>query len=185
MSHESYSKNELMLPPEYFYSPRGYLWFKLPVAQFESLPDEVVIDGKKFHKKNEFHVTVINGRRFAEEIAKLGNSSVEEVEKEIQSHLARYIREKPLRFGSFHDDYRLAQLDDKESIAARCTLENLDGFFEELRRIYDYPLPSQPAHVSIYTHTPIAVGIDSFEEMESYPKIVLPEVHNILSKIEG
>mgnify|MGYP001566202566 FL=1 len=68
-SVEGHKEAGELLPEGYYYSPRGYLWFVLPVEKFAGLPEEVIIESNHLFKKIEFHATVINGRGVAHDIA--------------------------------------------------------------------------------------------------------------------
>lgn len=181
---ESLEKEQsLILPEGYSYHPEGYLWHILPVEKFDGLPESVDVGGQPFDKKSEFHVTVVNARRLAREIADGDPQRVAELETELQQILGEYVDQTPILLDRFVDDLRLATSVDRVSIAARCTMNNIEGYFDLIRAKYGQAFPLQPTHVSIYTKTGAAVGIDSVEQMESYEKIELPEVQNVLNAI--
>lgn len=182
--NESLNVESELLPEGYYYSPRGYLWFVLPIEKFSGLPEEVFVEGNRFVKKKEFHATVINGRGVATDLTGGSESRVVEIEKELQKILTDYIKTFPIKFDGFEDDLRLAKQNNRISIAARCKLINLEGYFEEINRKYGKRYAIQPPHVSIYTLPDgLAVGIDSVEQMESYKKVSVPEVQNFLDSI--
>ncbi|MDO8483285.1 MAG: hypothetical protein Q7S86_05735 [bacterium] len=172
-----------ILPEGYSYHPEGYLWHILPVEKFDALPDAVNVEGQSFGKKSEFHVTVANVRGIAREIAGADLQTVSEIENTLQEILSQYVGETPISFDRFEDDLRLAVSSGRESVAARCVMKNLKGYFERIKERYGREFPLQPTHVSIYTKTGAAVGIDSVEEMESFKKVELPVVRNVLNTI--
>lgn len=182
MPHESAPRKE-ELPEGYSYHPEGYLWHVLPVEKFATLPETVNIDGKDFIKKSEFHVTVLNAREVAKKIAEINTKAVEDIEEHLQVLLSEYLRNNQIKFIRFDDDLRLAVSSERESIAARCTMAGLEKYFEQIQSMYGFMPEAQPTHVSIYTLTGAAVGIDSTEQMESYQKVELPEVQNILNEV--
>lgn len=173
-----------MLSEGYSYHPEGYLWRVLPVEKFTALPETVEVENHQFTKKNEFHVTVINARGFARQIGGEDSKKIEEIELNIQRLLKEYVSNNPIEFVHFNDDIRLATYLDRQSLAARCTVTNLEGFFEIMRSVYGKDIPTQATHVSIYTATGAAVGIDSVEQMESFKKVEIPEVQEVLNSIE-
>jgi|GEM_PF-742029 len=180
MSFESTSQQPL-LPEGYWYHPEGYLWFVLPVEKFARLPEQIEVEGHLLARKSEFHVTVINARKVAREIAHDDPQKTAEAERELQQMLTEYVRSNPVEFVRFDDDLRLATSSERISIAARCMMRGFEGYFEKIRERYDVLPPPQPTHVSLYTLPGIgAVGIDTNEEMESFKKVELPEVQKVL-----
>lgn len=180
MSQES-APRESLLPEGYFYHPLGYLWFVLPTAGFTNLPETVDVGGYSLAKKSEFHVTVINARKIAREIAKGDPVETERMERELQTLLSEYLRDHRIEFVRFEEDLRLATAGGLVSIAARCVMNGVEGYFDMIRQRYGIVVPSQPTHVSIYTLPGTgAVGIDSKEEMEHFTKVALPEVQKVV-----
>lgn len=171
-----------ILPEGYFYHHEGYLWHVLPVEEFTDLPETIELEGEELNKKQEFHVTVANVRAMAQEIAE-HDTDVESVEIAIQKLLTEYIQGNPISFEGFEEDLRLAITGDRKSIAARCRMSGVEGYFNLIEREYEKKFPLQPAHVSIYTVNGMAVGINSNEQMESYTKVTLPEVQKVLNAI--
>jgi len=172
-----------ILPEGYSYHPEGYLWYILPVEKFDTLPETVEVDGRAFIKKAEFHVTVVNARGIASEIAGPDLRTMADIETNLQKMLAEYVSKTPIEFAHFENDLRLAVSPERMSIAARCAMLNLEGYFAHIKTVYDREFPIQPPHVSIYTSTGAAVGIDSVDQMESFKKIELPAVQEVLSSI--
>ncbi len=179
MNFES-KKREPSLPESFWYSPNGNLWFVLSPEKFSKLPQKVDVHEKAFHKKNEFHITMINGRDSARQISERTGKTVLEVEKELLSLFSEYLEHNQIILHGYEDDLRLATSDTAESIAVRCKVEGLEGYFQILKDTYGIDFPIQPAHVSLYTHTQGAVGINSNEQMETFEKVVLPEIQNNL-----
>lgn len=172
-----------ILPEGYSYHPEGYLWHILPLEKFDDLPEIVEVDGQSFSRKSEFHVTVVNARGIAREIGGGDSQLVSEVEHTLQEILSQYVGETPILFDHFEDDLRLAVSAERESIAARCAMKNLDGYFKRIKEKYGREFLLQPTHVSIYTKTGAAVGIDTTDQMESFKKLDLPIVQKVLDSI--
>jgi hypothetical protein len=169
------------LPEGYWYHPAGYLWHVLPVEKFRALPDTVEVQGDKLFKKSEFHVTVVNVPFIAQTIQKDEMLLPDAIAK-VLDIFQTYLKEHPISFKEFTGDLRLAKSEERESIAARCILDNLEGYFEQIRAETGVDVPVQPAHVSIYSREKdAAVGIDTAVEMESFAQIDLPEISAILA----
>ncbi|MEK7538978.1 MAG: hypothetical protein AAB552_04010 [Patescibacteria group bacterium] len=165
---------------EAYHSPQGYLWRVLPVEKFVALPATVEVDNIVFAKKSEFHVTVANARGIARAIGGQDIKMVAEVETNLQKMLMEYVHDAPIEMIHFENDFRLAVSPGRMSIAARCVVTNLEGFFHRIKSEYGKDFPVQPPHVSLYTQNGAAVGIDSTEQMESFKKVELPVVQRVL-----
>jgi hypothetical protein len=108
---------------------------------------------------------------------------IDRLEEQIQGLLTEYLQQHPIAFVSFQDDLRIATSLDRKSIAARCTMSGIEEYFEYLQSRFGVTIQNQPTHVSIYTVTGAAVGIDTNEQMESFTKVDLPEVQKALDGI--
>ncbi len=175
---------QIKLPEGFLYRPSGYLWRVLPLERFANLPTTIQVDGHTLAKKSEFHATVIHTRKVAEDIAAANAESIPKIEQELQKLLTEYLLTHPIELVHFENDLRLAKKSGDISIAARCTMRGLEGYFEKIREHYNLKLATQPAHVSLYTLSGgLAVGIDTPEEMESFKKVELPSVQTTLNSI--
>lgn len=170
---------DFVLPKGYSYSPDGYLWFVLPLEKFKALPETLEVKGKKFLKKKEFHVTVINVPGTAKRLSL--KHPGKDLELELQKLLKEYVEEHSIRFLKFTGDLRLAISPEFRSIAALSEMEGVEGYFDLIRAKYGLDIPTQPTHVSIYTlEGGPAVGIDTKEEMESFEKLDLASIQLLL-----
>lgn len=179
------SPQKHQLPEGYSYHSEGYLWHVLPVEVFSELPETVTVENETLIKKSEFHVTVVNSRAIARDLAGDDLDEIAKIEEHLQVMLSKYVRDTPIEFVSFEDDLRLAVTEERTSIAARCQMKNVEGYFERITSEYGKEYPIQPPHVSLYTRNGAAVGIDSIEQIESYKKVQLPEVQNVLSRVSA
>jgi hypothetical protein len=180
---QSTELEKIELPAWYYAHPEGYLWFVLESAKFQDLPESLEVEGQFFQRKDEFHVTIINSRSIARALAE-GNSEKEDLIKErLKQLLVEYAVAHPISFSGFTGDLRLAKTGERTSIAARCNMQGLEGYFETVRRVLGINVPTQPAHASLYTVTGRAVGIDSTDEMEAFKKVDVPSVQAILAKL--
>ncbi|MFZ2555380.1 MAG: hypothetical protein WAZ27_02745 [Minisyncoccia bacterium] len=172
------------LPEGYWYHPEGYAWFVLPTAPFVDLPEDVEVQGTMLRKKTEFHVTIMNVREVAQAITEQKGGKKDEVERDILSMLATYLHNHRVHLVSFRDDLRFAKKQERISIAGRCDMEGIEGFFADVESKYDVSIARQPAHVSLYTLLDTgAVGIDTDAEMENYTRVNMPVVQRLLGTI--
>lgn len=161
----------------FFYHPEGYCWYILPDTAFKDLPDTVTIYGDSFRLKDEFHVTIINSRKIAREL------DDERAKERMQPLLREYISSGRIKFIHFGEELRLAVTNERKSIAAPCVMEGVEDYFREVSRMLNAQIPIQPTHVSLYTYTGKAVGIDTVQEMEGFEKIEIPEVQKAVKDI--
>jgi hypothetical protein len=171
------------LPERYLLHSEGYLWYVLPTSAFDALPESIAIEGDALGRKDEFHVTIANVRRLADELAGGDAAKAEGFKSQLHELFAEYAQNAPISFVRFENDLRLASKAGRTSMAARCRMRNIEGYFERIKAVYGREFPLQPAHVSLYTLTGRAVGIDSVEEMETYPRIELPAVQAVLDSV--
>ncbi len=179
---ESVELKKAQFPAEYYAHPEGYLWLVLDPGKFLDLPESLEVGGQVFQKKDEFHVTIINARGIARTLAEGDVKKEDFLKEELKRLLAEYVRTHTLSFSGFVGDLRLAKTAERTSIAARCRIQGLGGYFETVRRVLNVDVPVQPAHVSLYTVTGKAVGIDSTQEMELFEQIEIPAVSAALAK---
>lgn len=170
------------LPEGFSYYPEGYLWYVLPVEKFHALPETVDVEGMEFAKKSEFHVTIANIRGIARELSET-DEEAEQRKEDLQKLFIDYAHTASIGLVGFEDDLRLAVSSERKSIAVRCKMRGIEGYFDRIKEKYGKVFPVQPAHVSLYTLTGKAVGIDSDEQMESFTKLDLPEVQEVLDSI--
>ena len=150
-------------------SQDGYVFLSLPVEAFSALPETITVHEHDLTKKKEFHVTLVHATSIPE--------------TELTALITDYIKEHPISFVSFTDDLRLAQEPGRTSVAARCTVTNLEGLFDRIEAVHGIRLPLQPAHVSLYVNADRGVGIDSEEQWQSHEKLELPELARLLRGI--
>ena len=161
----------------------GYLWFVLPVENFKKLPGTVEVNGEELHKKNEFHITIINRKKVSKDIASISGRDPSEVQLGLGKLLDNYIKNHEIKFLGFTGELKLAEKDGRLSLVALCNVKGVEDYFKLIEREYGYLPPLQPFHVSLYTKTGLAVGIDSDEEMDDYPTVVHDEIQAILKLI--
>ncbi|MBU1293111.1 alginate lyase family protein [Patescibacteria group bacterium] len=155
----------------------GYMWLPTPVEWFADIPEHVFVDGIELERKTSFHVSLFELPHLVAFIAERTGVSPDEVEKKVLAHFLSYVAEKPITFKAFLDDFRCVEKEERKSVVVRCEIHNLNGFFEVLENEFGISVYRQPAHVTIYTlGLNKGIGLHTLEEMESLPKVDLPEV---------
>lgn len=169
---------KVCVPYEPHYKADGLVSIVLPLDHtiFSSLPAEMLWKGIRLGKKAEFHITLLHVQKAAE----LAHRSREE----IVSLFNAFVEGHPIRLVSFTNDLRYTEEDEKKTILVRCTVANLDGLFASLNSAFRISMPTQPAHVTIYSLDPfVGIHVNSDEKMESLERVHLPELEAALKKI--
>ena len=87
------------IPAGYQLRDTGFLWLKLHIPELYILPKELAVEGFHLFLKSEFHVTVINTRKVAGEIAKNQND-INEIQKNLPTLLSESIAINPIAFAA-------------------------------------------------------------------------------------
>jgi hypothetical protein len=144
----------------------GYI--SLPVEVGE-LPDTVSVGGERLQKRSSFHVSLVYVKNIIAQHPHL--------EREVLACFNDFVKENDISFVEYTGEFRLAQKDDKKTLAALCQVSSLEKFPEFLEQRLGIKVSPQPTHVTLYTLQPDA-GIDlySMEEMEaSSAPVATPE----------
>ncbi len=172
----------LVLPSDYHLSPNGYLWYVLDPQLFKNLPRHIQVEGMLLELKNEFHVTILNITGTALEISIRRGGDIRRIQLQLIELFIQYIKENDINFICFLDDIRLAKSGNAKSLAASCLMTGCKGYYKMIHHIFGVML-DQPHHVSLYTKSGKAVGIDTHKKMHSFPKVGAPDVQMILDII--
>lgn len=151
---------------------------RLPVdsSLFTAFPTEIVREGTRLMKKDEFHVTLL----YVRNASVLANVSAEE----LKSFFNSFADMHSIQLRSFVDDFRYVEKGDKRTIVVRCVVSNLENLFAALNNTYRINMPTQPAHVTLYTlQKNVGIHIPSIEAMEQLPKISLPVLDEALMRV--
>lgn len=145
------------------------------------LPGMLEWGGMRFFKKDEFHVTLcaIFDPKEPESFASLTHLSKDEAEERVLGFFSSFITEKPIRFRFYHNDFRFVNRMGRKTFVVRCDMEHFGEFFAELNKKFECGMPTQPAHVTLYTTNEERLGIHipSTSVMEGLEKVELPELH--------
>ncbi len=144
---------------EKYISSKGYI--HLPVQINGSLPKTVFIDGNNLSLKSSFHVSLICTKEL---VAKYGDESLEQ---KIVKRFCDFVSKEDINFIKFTGEFRLAILEERKTVIARCEVSNLENFTKELSKDLGVDIPTQPTHVTLYTLQPdMGIGLNSFEVLE-------------------
>ena len=144
---------------------------------FAPFPSLVTWNGLQLVKKEEFHVTLLHAK-YSTELAGVAND-------ELAVFFDSFVIKNPIELISFIDDLRYVEEDDKKTILVRCAASNLEELFVAFNAPFGVQLPTQPAHVTLYSlDKAVGIHINSDEKMESLERVRLPELEASLSKIQ-
>ena len=143
---------------------------------FAPFPSEITWNGLQLVKKEEFHVTLLHAR----ETPRLTHVSNEE----LASFFDSFVERNPIGLLSFLDDCRYVEEYGKKTILVRCTASNLEELFAACNDAFRVQLPTQPAHVTLYSlERSVGIHINSGEKMEGLEHVHLPELEAALREV--
>ena len=147
----------------------GSILLTLDPRRFGSFPAGVIWRGARLAKKGEFHVTLLHARS----ISKLRELANQDIARFFDSFVEKF----SLGLISFIDDFRYAEEAEKRTILVRCVVSELDALFREFGKKFGIALPTQPAHVTLYTLQKNAgIHINSDTTMQGLERVDLPEL---------
>lgn len=129
-----------------------------------NLPKTIDINDYILTRKNEFHISLV----CLKQLDNMFESGVLVAKKQV-------IKQAFLNFEKSHNltefdltgEYRLAKLGDKVTVAAMVDMPNLNELFDSLMNATGIQLPTQPAHITIYTLQPeVGIGLTSSEQVK-------------------
>ena len=160
------------------YNDYGYIG--LIGLKLANVPEAITVEGIKLTKKAEFHVTLICVRKIAELI---DHERAAAIEQELVADFAVYQAEHPMVEFMPKHEYYLMRKDDRITLVGLMNMPSLEPYFEHLRQKYDRQLPTQPAHITMYTIDPAGhrgIGILSEAELTQYGEpVIIPELTDV------
>jgi hypothetical protein len=151
-------KNYICNTNKYAYD-KGYIY--LPI-EINELPKKINIDGDSLSLKSSFHVSLLCTKDI------LSKHQKENLEQVILDNFCKFVLENDISFVKFNGEFRLAKFEGRKTIIARCEVSNLEKFSQQLSNQLRIDIPTQPAHVTLYTLQPnIGIGMNSFTELET------------------
>lgn len=140
------------------YADRGYI--VLSDIELPGLPETVNVDGYDLKRKNEFHITLV-GAKALTYLPQDGDA-------------AQLMRDAVKEFAETHDittyevldEYRLVRREDRVTIVALAKVAGMSALYDFLNEKFGTDLPTQPAHVTIYSLDPdVGISINSDEQL--------------------
>lgn len=144
------------------------------------LPEELNIEGDKYVRKSEFHITLLA----VEEVAKIINESIaEDLKVQIVKDFYDFVEGFDLDKWELTGELRLVNVEGNKTLIAMTKLEGIEKLFKILSKKYDKILPVQPIHITLYTlpSDTFGIPINSYEELENISKpISIPQIQGKL-----
>ncbi len=162
--------------PEAYEYGRGYII--LADLQLDNMPETVRVDDLELVKKSEFHITLAGTER----LAKLINpEDSERVEAEITDKFKAFTNENPIKNFELTHEFRFVQRGERKTVVAMVGIENLASFYDLLRQDYGMDIPTQPAHITIYSLEPeVGISLSSQADLDNDTKITdMPELRDV------
>lgn len=156
---------------------RGYII--LSDLKIDNIPEDIQVEGVDLVKKSEFHITLAGTER----LAKLINpEDGEKIEEEIVDKFKAFTNENPIKNFELKHEYRFVQRGERKTVVAMVDIENLASFYDVLRQDYGADIPTQPAHITIYSLEPeVGISLSSQADLDNDTKIVdIPELKDIV-----
>lgn len=117
------------------------------VVDLLEIPETLEFEGQEMIRKPSFHVTLLPAGNLAERYGINMPNLFQTWLKEFQD----YIRQRPLRFLRWKNEFRSAEQNDLKTIVAMCEVENLHELFIVLNQKYGVNMETPPTHVTLYT----------------------------------
>lgn len=155
---------------------RGYII--LSDLKIDNMPEDIQVEGVNLVKKSEFHITLAGTER----LAKLINpEDSDRIEGEIVDKFKAFTNENPIKDFELRPEFRFVQRNEKKTVVVMVSIENLASFYDLLRQDYGADIPTQPAHVTLYSLSPEeGISLSSQADIDSDTKTVnIPELVNI------
>lgn len=150
---------------EIHYDDNGYIM--LGGIELPKLPGSINVAGHELVKKNEFHITLVGAKALAQlpqdvDASQLMKDAV--LEFASQNDLADY---------EILDEYRLVERGERVTVAAMAQVACMDALYIFLNDKFGLTLPTQPAHVTIYSLDPsVGISINSAEQLANETRII-------------
>jgi len=149
-----------------FIYAKGYI--HLPVIiDLGKLPVTIIVKGNELQVKSSFHVSLICVKNFEN-----SKNRILELFNEFKEH-------NPISFAGFSGEFRFAQrnADNRKSLVAMCTVNNLNLFYQLLRDELLLDIDNQATHVSLYTvNLDEAIGINNKNDLDQMTELIASEI---------
>lgn len=148
----------------------GSLWTNVPV-QIDGLPESFELFGTEWHRKKEFHVTLINGEYVAEVVG--GDLDTEKLRKIFEESC----QDVNFKVTSVGPKLSLAEIEGRRSLVIFCTLQGLEKVYTNLEQQFGIVgIERPPTHITLYTlDNALGIALSTQKHLEERTKPLLGE----------
>lgn len=119
-----------------------------------NLPEQIEANGYTLVSKDSFHVSLVCIGKIIEEY----KLEIPEFMEKVTSDFCMYVKDNPIEFLNYRDEFRFVKKDEKKSVIVMCDIKNIEGFFDLINSKYNLNLEHPPMHVTLFT-MPTNTGI--------------------------
>ncbi len=158
----------------------GYITLRL--LDQPTLPESILVEQQTFWRKSGLHISLL---ALVDLVPLIRQAGQDVTEQDLVDDFLAYQTTHRLVDFTPTGQLRLVKKGARQSVVLMVDLPEIEGLFSILRQKYGAQLPTQPAHITLYTLQPEAgIGLLSPAELEQYSQPVrLPELENQLAEI--
>ncbi len=162
---------------EYKFSDK-YIGLNTPLT-FE-LPKQLVVERETLVLKDEFHMSIHC-------IIKTKEAHPEISHEEIINHFNNFVKTNQIEYTGFKPELRFCEQENKRTVVVMVETKNLEEYFNDFNNMFNVNIPTQPAHITLYTkQSNIGIDLTSQEELTNLSKTINnKELENILFNHEA
>lgn len=141
------------------------------------LPESIDIESYTLLKKSEFHITIMGTPRMVEMITEMPS---EVARQRLVDEFFDFVKDHDMRAATLTEDFRLVRHEDRISLVIMVNVPYVDELYDRLRASTGVDIPTQPAHITLYTLQPdkgIPIQSNAVLQTES----VVVEVSSLLA----
>lgn len=155
----------------------GYI--ALVNLELNGLPEAVTVDGYRLLLKDEFHISIMAVHNLASMLPVQKNS---DASKALKGHFLDFAEKHNLTDYEITPEFRLVERGKMKSVVVMVKMPEVEELFRSLRDVFQFNLPTQPTHITLYTLQPNnGIGILSQKELLNDSKAVsMAKLYNLL-----
>src|SRR2546423_14629065 len=117
----------------------------LPI-DLDALPEELDVLARRWRRKDELHVTVVNGPSAIEQAASV--LGAQEAHRRVRDALIRQADAGAVRWAGLTEELRLTRWGADETLVAMCQVDSVVALFAELEAEVGVPIEPPPPHAT-------------------------------------